>query len=153
MTTILTLLFSLSHLYACPEITGTFSCTSSSGETDTVYMQTTNNIEYSILNENDIKPIEIIADNEIRQSKEFISDDYGTVIGVILKTKKANCPQSNLLKFEIQADTEFNGDKKSQLLKATAHKISDNHFETTTTITTTDRYGEEITHSQSTCTK
>lgn len=153
MTTILTLFLSLSHLYACPEITGTFSCTSTNGETDTVYMQTTNNIEYSILNENDIKPIEIIADNEVRQSKEFISDDYGTVIGVILKTKKAHCPESNLLEFEIQADTEFNGVKKSQLLKATAQKISNDRFETTTTITTTDRYGEETTRSESICTK
>lgn len=152
MTIILSMLLSATSLFACPEITGTFTCTSTRGETDTVYMQTTNGIEYSILNENDVKPIELIADNEIRTSKEFITDDYGKVIGVIVKNTKAHCPEQNLLKFEIDANTEFAGVKKNQLLKATAHKISDERFETTTTIITTDRYGKETTTSESVCT-
>ena len=123
MTIILSMLLSATSLFACPEITGTFTCTSTRGETDTVYMQTTNGIEYSILNENDVKPIELIADNEIRTSKEFITDDYGKVIGVIVKNTKAHCPEQNLLKFEIDANTEFAGVKKNQLLKQVPCKL------------------------------
>lgn len=151
------LFFTISVSFACPTIEGTYSCTSTKGETDKVQIRTfqvqgiTN---YTIHNENALKALQLTADGEYRVEQEVITDDHGKVIGTIVTQKKSICTTNKQLQFERRSDVTYYGQKLKQQLFSKLTKHSNHQLETTTQIIKINAKGKKsITTSNSFCVK